>query len=49
MNKVLRTSFKIGWGEFYTTNDLNVGNACFFNVIHESTYSIDDDEEWEEE
>jgi hypothetical protein len=46
-NKVLYTSFRTGWGEFCATNDLNVDDTYFFNVIHEAIYSID--KEWEEE
>ena len=49
MNKVLRVSFKYGWGTFCADNNLNIGETCFFSVIHEATYSRDDDEEWEEE
>ena len=48
-NKVLRVSFKYGWGAFCADNNLNVGDTCFFSVIREVTYSNDDDEEWEEE
>ena len=47
-NKVLRLSFKYGWGAFCVDNNLNVGDTYFFNVIHEVTFSNDDDEEWEE-
>ena len=49
MNKVLRVSFRYGWGAFYTDNNLNVGDTYFFSVICEATYSNDDDEDWEEE
>ena len=49
MNKVLQVSFKYGWGAFCADNNLNVGDTCFFSVIHEVTYSNDDDKEWEEE
>ena len=49
MNKVLRVSFKNGWGNFYANNNLNVGDTCFFSMIHEATYSNDDDEEREKE
>jgi len=48
-NKVLRVSFKYGWGTFCTDNNLNVGDTCFFSVIHEATCNNDDDEEQEEE
>ena len=48
-NKVLRVSFKCGWGTFYADNNLNVGDTCFFSVIHEATCTNDDDEEQEEE
>jgi hypothetical protein len=48
-NKVLRVSFKYGWGTFCADNNLNVGNTCFFSVIHEATYNNDDAEEWEKE
>jgi hypothetical protein len=48
-NKVLRVSFKYGWGTFCADNNLNVGNTCFFSVIHEATYSNDDAEEREKE
>ena len=48
-NNKVRTSFKYGWDEFYASNHLNVGDTCFFSVIHEATYSDDEDEEWEEE
>ena len=47
-NKVC-TSFKYGWDEFCTNNHLNVGNTCFFSVIHEATCSYDEDKEWEEQ
>ena len=46
MNKVLQVSFKYGWGAFYTDNNLNIDDTCFFSVIHKSTYN--NDEEWEE-
>jgi len=49
MNKVLRASFKYGWGTFCADNNLNIDDTCFFSEIHEATYSNDDDEEWEEE
>ena len=48
-NKVLWVSFKYGWGDFYSNNNLNVGDTCFFSVICEATYSNDDDEEWDQE
>ena len=48
-NKVLRVSYKYGWGAFCTDNNLNVDDTCFFSVIHEATCSNDNDEEWEEE
>jgi hypothetical protein len=48
-NKKVRTSFKYEWDEFYASNHLNVGDTCFFSMIHEATYSNDEDEEWEEE
>ena len=53
MNKVWRVSFKYGWGAFCADNDLNIGDTCFFSVIHEAICSNDDDdedevEEWEE-
>jgi hypothetical protein len=46
---VLHTLFRTGWGEFCTTNDHNVGDTCFFSMIHEATCRIDDDEEWEKQ
>jgi hypothetical protein len=49
MNKVLRVSFKYGWGAFCADNNLNIGDTCFFCMIHEATCSNDDDEEWKEE
>ena len=49
MKKILRVSFKYGWGAFYTDNNLNVSDTCFFSVIHEATCSNGNDEEWEEE
>ena len=48
-NKVLRVSFKYGWGAFCADNNLNVSDTCFFSVILEATCSNDDDKEWEEE
>ena len=42
-------SFKYGWGIFCADNNLNIGDTCFFIVIHEATCSNDDDEEREEE
>jgi hypothetical protein len=48
-NKVLRVSFKYGWGAFCADNNLNIGDTCLFSVIHEATCSNDDDEEREEE
>ena len=48
MNKVLRVSFKYGWCASCTDKNLNVGDTCFFSVIHEATCSNDDNEEWEE-
>ena len=49
MNNKVHTSFKYGWDEFYASNHLNVGDTCFFSVIHEATHSDDEDKEWEEE
>ena len=49
MNKVLQLSFKYGWGDFCTNNNLNIGDTYFFSVIHEAICSNDDDKEWEEE
>ena len=49
MNNKVCTSLKYGWGEFYASNHLNIGDTCFFSVIHDATYSDDEDEEWEEE
>jgi hypothetical protein len=53
MNKFWRVSFKYWWGIFYTDNNLNIGDTCFFSMIHLATCSNDDDEEeleeWEEE
>ena len=49
MNKVLRVSFKYGWDAFYADNDLNIGDTCFFSMIHEATCSNDNDKECEEE
>ena len=37
------------WGAFCADNNLNVGDTCFFSVIHEATCSNDDDKEWVEE
>ena len=48
-NNKVRTSFKYGWDEFCASNHLNIDDTCFFSVIHEATYSDDEDEEWEEE
>ena len=48
-NKVLRVSFKYGWGDFCANNNLNVGDTYFFSMISETTCSNDDNEEWEEE
>ena len=48
MNKVLRVSFKYGWGAFCADNNLNISDTYFFSVIREATYSNDDDEEREE-
>lgn len=48
-NNAFCTSFKNGWSEFCTTNHLKVGDTYFFTVIRECTWSIDDDEEWEEQ
>ena len=48
-NKVLRVSFKYGWGTFCADNNLNVGDTCFFSMIREATRNNDDDEEREEE
>ena len=47
-NNKVRTSFKYGWDEFYASNHLNVGDTCFFSVIHEATCGNDEDKEWEE-
>ena len=47
MNKVWRVSFKYGWGAFYTDNNLNIDDTCFFSVIHVATYSNDNDEKEE--
>jgi hypothetical protein len=33
-NKVLRVLFKYRWGAFCADNNLNIGNTCFFSVIH---------------
>ena len=44
-NNKVRTSFKYGWDEFCASNHLNVGDTCFFNMIHEATYSDDKDED----
>jgi hypothetical protein len=49
MNNKVHTSFKYGWDEFCASNNLNVGDTCFFSVICKATYSDDEDEEWEEE
>ena len=49
MNNKVRISFKYGWDEFCASNHLNIGDTCFFSMIHEATYSDDADEEWEEE
>jgi hypothetical protein len=49
MNKVMRVSFKYGWGAFCTNNNLNVGDTSFFSVICEATCGNDDNEEREEE
>ena len=48
MNKVLRVSFKYGWGAFCADNNLNIGDTCFFSMIREATCN-NDEEEWEEE
>ena len=48
-NKVLQVSFKYGWGAFYTDNNLNIDDTCFFSVICEATYSNGNDEEQKEE
>ena len=48
-NNKVRMSFKYGWDEFCASNHLNVGDTCFFYMIHEATYSDDEDVEWEEE
>ena len=42
-------SFRYRWGTFCADNNLNIGETCFFSVIHEATCSNDDDEEREEE
>jgi hypothetical protein len=44
-NKVWRVSFKYGWGTFYADNNLNIGDTCFFSVIHMATCSNDNEEE----
>ena len=44
-NKVLRVSFKYGWGAFYADNNLNIGDTCFFSMICEATCSNDGDEQ----
>ena len=48
-NDFYRTSFKHGWDELRAANHLNVGDTCFFSVIHEATCNDDGDDEWEEE
>ena len=48
MNNKVHTSFKYGWDKFYTSNHLNVGDTCIFNMVCEATYSDDEDKEWEE-
>ena len=40
-------SFKYRWGTFCIDNNLNVGDTCFFNMIHVATCSNDDEEEEE--
>ena len=47
-NKVLRGSFKYGWGDLCANNNLNISDTCFFSVIREATCSNHDNEEWEE-
>ena len=44
-NKVLRVSFKYGWGTFCADDNLNVGDTCYFSMIHVATCSNDNDEE----
>ena len=48
-NNKVRMSFKYGWDEFYASNHINVGDICFFSMIHKATYSDHKDEKWEEE
>ena len=48
-NKVLRVLFKYRWGAFCTDNNLNISDTYFCSMIHEATYSNDDDKEREEE
>jgi hypothetical protein len=48
-NNKVRTSIKYEWDKFYASNHLNIGDTCFFSMIHEATYSNGEDEEWEEE
>ena len=42
-------SFKYGWDDFSTNNNLNADDTCFFSVIREATCSNGDDKEWGEE
>ena len=44
-NKVLRVSFKYGWGAFCADDNLNVGDTYFFSMIRKATCSNDDDNE----
>jgi hypothetical protein len=42
-------SIKYRWANFCSGNNLNIGDTYFFNMIHEATYSNDEDEKREEE
>ena len=44
-NKVLRVLFNYGWGAFCADNNLNIGDTCFFSVIHVATCNNDNDGE----
>jgi len=46
-NNVWHTSFRYGWASFCADNDLNVGDTCFFSMICDATYTIDD--QWVEQ
>ncbi|XP_066333448.1 B3 domain-containing protein Os03g0212300-like [Miscanthus floridulus] len=48
-NNKVRMSLKFRWDEFCASNHINIGDTRFFSVIHEATYSDDEDEEWEVE